>query len=305
MLMRRAEQVWSQVFALLGVPIIVIANDPELLATVRAAYADWLEEVPAADPAIALRLDLQSLPSTSVGYGIEVEGSRLTLTGEGIAGEADARLGKAHCTVPRRLVGDPSGLAEEVGDTLLLFLLSRTGRTPLHAAGVIVDDRLILLSGPSGSGKSTLALAASQSGLGVLSDDMIFVERAREPRFWAMPRPIHVFPQDAPAGDFPARLRGGKRKLAVPVAASNNGFLGRSLVVLIERGNAVAIERIDSAAARAGLTRLDPGFHLLADDIAAVAGEMARDGGWRLTVGPDPQEAIDLIRRRFGAEGGA
>jgi hypothetical protein len=48
----------------------------------------------------------------------------------------------------------------------------------LHAAGVVVNGRAVLLVGGSGSGKSTFARAARDGGASVVSDDAVIVDGA-------------------------------------------------------------------------------------------------------------------------------
>jgi len=50
---------------------------------------------------------------------------------------------------------------------------------PLHAACVGVRDRAVLLLGESGAGKSTAALHCMLAGVGVLAEDVVFVEPRR------------------------------------------------------------------------------------------------------------------------------
>jgi hypothetical protein len=290
---------WSSHLAPLGVPTAFIADDPILLAAAGAAYADWKMETPAR-PVLELSLTLAGASVTDVSLGIRVEGSRLTLAGEGFSGWADAVTGRAACTVAERLVGERTALAFAT-DTLLLFLLARSGRTPVHAAGVVLDGLALALAGPSGSGKSTLALAAMKRGLDVLSDDTIYVQHAPHLRVWGFPRPIHVFREDAPAGTHPMRDQGGKRKAAIPLAARAL-FADRAALVLLERGERAALTPIDGDTAIAGLGRLEPGFDLLADQSAAAMRLLAEGGAWRLTLERDPHAAIDLLCREFGTE---
>lgn len=301
--MRPTEKGWRHDFAPLAVPTVVIADDPELLATARAAYADWLAEAPLAEPALEIRLEVGSAPSENVSCGITVEGSRLTLIGDEIIGSADATLGQARCTIPRRLIGDPAALAAEATDTLLLFLLARSGRTPFHAAGIVIGDAVLVLAGPSGSGKSTLALAAARRGLRVMSDDTLYVQLAPTLRVWGFPRPIHVFPEDAPADAHATRLRGGKLKTVVPLspATAETHFADQAILILLERGEQLGLTRIDAEIAAARLARLEPGFDLLAAEAAAAARVLAKDGAWRLTLSRDPVAAIAFLNRHFGA----
>jgi hypothetical protein len=58
----------------------------------------------------------------------------------------------------------------------LLELMKCRGRYSLHAGGVTVGDKAILIPGASGAGKSTLTAALLQHGAGFLSDDMVFLK---------------------------------------------------------------------------------------------------------------------------------
>jgi hypothetical protein len=61
----------------------------------------------------------------------------------------------------------------------LMVLMERHERFSLHAGCVAGPDGSgVLLSGPSGAGKSTLALALARAGMGFISDDVVFIERA-------------------------------------------------------------------------------------------------------------------------------
>jgi len=285
---------------LFGIPTLVIADDPRLLAAARAALADWLTEAPIPEPEITLHLARDDRPAERVSPAIRAEGSRLAINGGGIAGEADARAGLARCDVPARLIDDPRGLAEDVLDPLLLFVATRRGRVPVHAAGIVIGGSAIVLAGPSGSGKSSLALAAMTRGLAVLSDDTIHVEPGPGMRVWGFPRPIHVFPADAPAGAHDLRHRGGKLKHAIVPTGKSVLHADRAALVVLDRGDALSLEPIASAEAIAALSRLDPGFDLLrAESMAAIAA-LAAAGAWRLRLTRDPDAAIALLQDRFG-----
>ena len=301
--MRRSETGWHRRLALLGLPVELVADDPDLLATACEAYADWPSETPHSEPAIEVRLELGSDPDMEAVADIRVGGMRLTLTGAGIAGHADAGSKRAHCVVPRRLVGDATAMAAEVTDTLLLFLLARSGRTPVHAAGVLLGDTALVLAGPSGSGKSTLALAAMGRGLPILSDDTLYIQLRPGLRIWGVRRPLHVFPEDAPRFTRGRRLRGGKLKAVVPLApGAAGGFADRALLILLERGDRLDLTRLDAEAAVVGLSRLDAGFDLLPRESAEAARALAAGGAWRLTLARDPDAAIDFLRERLLAE---
>ena len=280
-----------------GVPTLVIAEDPQLLAAAAATYAYWRSETPFAAPTLEVRLEAGSASSSGVCLDIKVEGSRLKLVAEGAAATADAASGKARAAVAASLAEDALAFGE-VMDTLLLFLLARSGRTPIHASAFMLGDRAVLLAGGSGSGKSTLALAAAERGHTVLSDDMVFVEREPELAVWGLPRPIHVFPEDAPPGKHATRLRNGKHKAAVAIPRTASKAK-KPMLVALERGVELSLVSIEAAAAVEGLMVLDPGFDLIPEESRAAAEALASRGAWRLTLSEDPRAAIDFLARRL------
>ncbi|MDB4948432.1 MAG: hypothetical protein JWM27_1081 [Gemmatimonadetes bacterium] len=296
--------------ALLGLRTTIEADDGALLRAALAGYAAWSGLRPAdgdGGPHIRLRLDLgpSSVDSASASeVSVRVDGRRLHLSGAGIDGWADADRCEARCTVPPELAADPARLAAEVTDALLLFLLTRAGRVPVHAAGIVAGDTAVVLAGPSGAGKSTLALAAQRAGLRVLSDDTVYVQLRPRLRVWGFPRPIHVFPADA--GTFTEgaamRLRGGRWKAAVPVDSAGAAPMAeRAVLCLLARGPSVRLDPISTDdAARAMDALLEPGFDHFREGLPEAVRALAEGGAWRLTLSANPDEAVDAIRRMPG-----
>lgn len=102
---------------------------------------------------------------------------RLTITaGTRIRAVCAAGAGYAHVTVASPLDEDVWLLSHPVLSLVLLEMLKRRGFFPVHAAGVALDGRGVLLAGTSGAGKSTLAVALVRDGLAFLSDDTVFLE---------------------------------------------------------------------------------------------------------------------------------
>lgn len=286
--------------SVMGRSVVIRAADPALLSAAARAFGDGQGGRADGPP---IEIDLEAVDATGVGpIEIAVAGMRLELAGGGVEGWADARALAASCTVPRILLDPPARLAGDVIDTLLLFLLTRSGRIPLHAAGILTGATAVLLAGPSGSGKSTLSLAAAMRGLRILSDDTVYIQLQPRLRIWGLPRPIHVFPADAPGFIGETRLRGGKLKAAVaPPPGAEPSVADRAIVVLLERGEAVRLEPIDPTVAVRGLSRLEPGFDLLEAESAKAIAAVTRGGAWRLTLSRDPAAAIEALMERFGA----
>ncbi|HEY4032004.1 MAG TPA: hypothetical protein VGM25_16780 [Caulobacteraceae bacterium] len=288
----------------MGRLVLVRSAEPALLAAAAEAYAGGLAAGPADGPPITL--ELQAGDGTGpVEIQVAADGLRLTLSGAAV-GWADVRTLAATCTVTRQLADKPARLAGEVLDTLLLFLLCRCGRTPLHAAAVMCGETAVLLAGPSGSGKSTLSLAATARGLRILSDDTVYIQMLPRLRIWGLPRPLHVFPADAPGftdGTRPreTRLRAGKLKAVVPVPSwPGPPVAERAAVVLLERGEQVRLEPVAPSVAVAALSRLEPGFDLLVKESAEAIAAVTAGLTWRLTLSRDPAAAIEALTDQFG-----
>jgi hypothetical protein len=287
---------------IMGRPVVIRSADLGLLASVAAAYADWRPTGAADGPPIQLELKAGDEAADGA-LRIEVEGSRLRMAGAGVEGWAHAQALTAFCEVPPCLAKQPARLAVEVTDTLLLFLLTRSGRTPLHAAGVMSGKSALVLAGPSGSGKSTLSLAAMERGLRILSDDTVYIQLQPCLRIWGFPRPLHVFPADAPRFTRGTRLRAGKLKAVVDLPWwSEPPVADRAAVVLLQRGEEIRLDPIEASVAVEALSRLEPGFDLLGEESAAAIAAVTASGAWRLTLARDPTAAIDLLADRLGLD---
>ena len=295
--------IFSRRISILGLATRFAAEDANLLDALCAGYTDWPDAPAAGTPALEIRLGFGADASGAGGGATDVgiTGPRLTLRGAGLSAWADAETGRGVGRVARGLLDEPAALGELV-DTLALFLLTRTGRTPVHAAGVMVGGLALVLAGPSGAGKSTLALRAMQRGLPILSDDTVYIQLRPDFRVWGFRRPLHVFPDEAPRFTAGTRLRAGRLKAAVPLAPGMAGppVAGRAVLVVLARGEAVGLEPIAAAAATATLSRLDAGFDLLAEASAEAIAALAARGAWRLTLTRDPEAALDLLLARFG-----
>ena len=287
-------------YAPLGLRVDADADDPALLDALEATLAGWQGEpdLPHAMLRLSLRTDAHggALEPSS----ISVEGPVLRLAGAGVQGEADARTGTARAVLSSGWHTDPSALRDHVIEPLLLFLLTRAGRTPIHATGLVVGELGLLLAGPAGSGKSCLALAGHAAGFALLSDDLVYVQSEPALRAWGVPRPVHLFERDAGGRIGPTRLRQGKSKRAITLPATSVAPR-RLALVLLRPGKAVSLDPISSRAALRAMARLEPGFDLLADDILRVTKRIAKHGAWRLGLSHDPHEAIALLARALPA----
>lgn len=303
------KPIFSHRMSVLGLATTFAAEDADLLDTLCAGYADWPAAPEAEKDALEIRFGFGADASGAGGGAatdVGINGPRMTLRGAGRSAWADAETGRGEAWVARGLLDEPAVLGELV-DTLVLFLATRTGatrtgRTPVHAAGVMVGGVALVLAGRSGAGKSTLALRAMQRGLPILSDDTVYIQLRPDFRVWGFRRPLHVFPDEAPRFTAGTRLRGGRLKAAVPLAPGLSGppVAERAALVVLARGEAVGLEPLEAAAATAALSRLDAGFDLLVEASAEAIAALAACGAWRLTLTRDPEAALDLLLARFG-----
>ena len=284
-------------FRPLGIPLEVETDEPELLAAVAQACRDWEDDIDPAVRSLHLGLVLDERLGETGEPDIRVEGQHLRIEGGGIRATADAGSGHARCRVSATYLHDHDTLRRKLLDPVILFMVTRRGRAPIHAAGFLAGDLAILLAGPAGAGKSCLALAAHQAGFRLLSDDTLYVSIAPSLRIWGIPNPIHLFPADAPvSGAGPARLRNGKLKHAVRVQPTRSPSVARrAALCILDFGSGAALERIDQAEALRRCGPLEAGFDLLRTPIEAALETLTRDGAWRLTLSPRPSEAIALL----------
>ena len=113
--------------------------------------------------------------------------------------------------------------------SLLLELGWRAGYIGVHAAAVTLNGAGVLLPGPSGCGKSTILREAARRGLGVLSDDLVWVRRdGNNHSLYPFPRGLPYAAPPAPtvrvatlgALVFPRIVRGARHSAAEPMSAA-------------------------------------------------------------------------------------
>ena len=318
----------------MDIRVRIACDDPSVLGVCAEALSAWRAVGPGqtsagmVQDAIALELRSRSGMEASVddeGTGgsriehepvIEVDGPSLRLRGRGVSAVADVVSQRAVCIADDDLLRDSARVAAELLDPVLLFLLTRRGRVPIHAAGVLVGDTAVVLAGRSGVGKSTLSLAALEAGLPILSDDAVYVQLEPSSRVWGYPRPIrldeggrtlaHLYERQRGSGAPPAShvgmaVRKGKAKAALlpPVGSFALGA-ERGALCLLVRGNEAAIRPIgtDEALSRMRST-IDPGFDHFLDELPAAVGALAEGGCWELAVSPHLDDVLAILRDTF------
>lgn len=223
-----------------------------------------------------------------------------------LARETFGRFGPAndrHPDVKLRVDGPVDNPATFRGEVLLYEFLSRLwkhGLMAVHGSAVVRNGRAILLRGPSGSGKTTLAYAAARSRFRALAEDVVWIDlktglwRGIPWFFHLLPDASRHFPELA--GREPVFASAGKIKLEVVLdetRAVPEALPGP--VVLLERAGANRLEPLAPGEALeiwrrspAGTEESFPGYGRHVEDLL-------EDGAWRLRLGTDLEEALDLL----------
>ncbi|HEX6100057.1 MAG TPA: hypothetical protein VF432_27340 [Thermoanaerobaculia bacterium] len=124
-----------------------------------------------AEPFVIERSDAApppGLPPPGEPAVISFAGDRIRIAHADGAGELDLLAHRGTCT---RFTNSGAPLRAMLR-TAVVAMLPLHGGLPLHAAGLVADDRALVLFGESGAGKTTIA---SIAGLPVLSDEIVAV----------------------------------------------------------------------------------------------------------------------------------
>jgi len=288
-----------QTFTLFGVRVVLESESREASKAASLPYSERNEpEMMEEYGSIYIVMRAYKVNEPRSSDASHVDGASLKIVREGIAIFASAAERRGSCDYPDDAIG--SDTFAEMMNTVILFLVAQSGRIPVHASAIMLGDTAIVLAGKSGSGKSSLAFAADRAGLPVLSDDTVFVQTDPLVRIWALTKAMHLFEKDAPADAAGAmRLRSGRWKRALDVSAPRS-FADRSILCVLERGNAVALEPMTQADAVATLTTSpESGYEFYGERSANAVRVLGTHGCWRLTLSADPSEAIALLRQKL------
>ncbi len=305
------EPLQRVLLSVLGHCVAFHSNDARIVDIARERYAVWDENQPEEG---ASRLHVliavsqftratgrQSTPATLARPG----GIPLALQAPDAFAVVFPADRSATAIIHPTLLAQPQFFAEEVLDALLLALVARFDRHPLHAATIARGEHAVLLYGASGAGKSTLAWMAHSAGLPVLGDDRAWIQLHPAFRLWTERARVRLHPQamqhfpdadrarlgvEAARGDkFVAMLDRGAGVM-IPITRVTPCLLARST-------SHATLERIGSDEMVDALSRdIAPGFDRFPVRHAEVVARVAADGGWRLALSNDPWEALPHLR---------
>jgi hypothetical protein len=230
--------------------------------------------------------------------------------GDRIRAICEPAAGHARITVDSPTDADLWLLSHPVLSLVLMEVLKRRGFFPVHAAGLALDGRGVLLAGTSGAGKSTLSVALARGGFDFLSDDTVFLEA--DPSGWR----IRSFPDQVDlcadaVGLFPelqtvaeaGRTAGWPKWQIRPErfygASIPAGVPPRVLIFPSVCGTPTSV--LTPLAPAEALHELAPNV-LLTDagtsqrHLDALAGLVAQCACYRLAAGRDLDDAVGVVR---------
>lgn len=302
-------------FPLLGIPLEIRSNSPDVIAAAEMAFGRWRNLPPdlieAAPPAIVsvvvhpIHDGRKAGEERSFVYRVHDQ----CFLGSDGANMLTAQYdrGRALAFIAPELLLREDELRQNVLQLLSLLLVTQHDRVPLHAGAVVHDGLAILLAGPSTAGKSTLCYACLRDGFQLLAEDAVYVSRTPALRLWGLGGDIHLMPDAVrffpELADVQARHQPtGKFKLTVDTGRFGPGravcHAERAVVCLVERHASAEtlIEPIKPGEAIEALSaNPEPGFDLY-EGRAAAAEAIAGKGAYRITVGHDLTSATAALR---------
>lgn len=147
---------------------------------------------------------------------------------------------------------------------LTAMVMDLSGCYPLHASGIRLGDRMVALHGRSGAGKSTIAALLASAGLAIAGDDLLPLDQER--RIVGTAGALRIAPGRAPSAWKPlGLLPDGRGWYPLPPLPT----LPLSAVLLLERGETLAIEPVRGAERMRAMLRIGFLSHLDPDPPAA------------------------------------
>jgi hypothetical protein len=197
--------------------------------------------------------------------------------------------------------------------TLFHLVLAGRRRHLVHAGAVGTESAAVLLGGVSGSGKSTTSLACVDAGLGYLGDDYVVVSLDPRPTAHSLfttakvaPEALERFPAFAGCVDETlanddkvvldlTRERGERILVSAPIAA-----------VVLPRVRGTGPTELRSMRRSEAVLALAPSTiiqmpHRSTDALGLVTKLLEDVPGYRLELGADTRDSVELLRGLIGA----
>ncbi|MEO8621100.1 MAG: hypothetical protein ABI625_08535, partial [bacterium] len=255
-LLRHPRLEYSAEFRVLGIRTLFESNSRYVIGVVGDAFGAWRAqtmETQAADDVVRITVIVHDHPDSAdvdapVRH-ISTDDGRLLVHSPGSVAVVDPLRRESRAYVTTELAADTRRFCDAVLEAITFALLTDFDRHPIHAAAIARGGRAILLAAPSGTGKSTIAYLAHRSGIDVLGDDHVWIQREPAFRVWGGPLKVRLL-ADASA-HFPelAGIEPSAQKSAIAMGVAHPPC-DRATVCVMTRGTRVALERVAGSQLR-------------------------------------------------------
>jgi hypothetical protein len=188
----------------IGTPIRVESNHEAVIRVAQENFGRYGKPRPGIAPKFLLRVCIDPVHQTTAPWPRPSFRSLNHLfhiaCGDSNFAVADLNTGICVGFVTQAMVEDSSFFKSTFLDCLFYVLAVQHDYTPVHCSGVVSGGRGVLICGVSGTGKTTLAYACAQSGLQVLSDDVVHLRinsSNNQLQLWGRPWFLRLAPEAA------------------------------------------------------------------------------------------------------------
>jgi hypothetical protein len=298
-------------FRPMGFQLRIVSNSPAVIEAAEASFGLFGSAVPSDAPDLVFRLYEHEIDDGAPGNPLfRIEGPLVyQTTGRDSVLVADRERGLTYGYFSRTTLEDLPFFRWHFLDLALFFILEWRGFLGIHGAAICKNGRALLLRGPSGQGKSTLTYAGARDRFQALAEDVVWIGSSND-LWWGIPSSFHLLPD---AKELFPELRShralvqlnGKRKIPVDLRRVRPG----SVVTSGRPGPIVMMRRIPGRACRLEKLALDDAFgewlsgcatkEREATDYERRVSSLLRCGAYRLHLGDDIEQALDLLEPLF------
>jgi len=309
----------------MGLTLRLLADHPAALAAAESALRGFGPPLPSPTPDLTFRL----LASTPAAPSFSTAASApFDAPPEPVYLEAGARVLQRAGSAARLVADRAAGLAWgrfspcvlesrayfriHFLELALFVMLAPRGLMGVHASAWVKDGRAVLVRAPGRGGKTTLAYAAARGRFQALSEDVVWIDEARN-RWWGTPWWFHLRPDAGAlfpelAGRPPDVVLRGEPKLAVemetirPASTVAQAIPGPVVLVARRPGGPSRLEPLGLLGARDRWAAGRAGTEEEFPDYARRVRALLADNAWALDLGDGAGEierALDLIEPLF------